>query len=198
MNRGVVKNKRDIAQRVHWMHALFLFFAAAILVRFGMLQFPGIQGKTVRGTAALFEEETIRERGEIFLQDRFGARTPLAMNKDFYTITADPRHVADKEGVAHSLSEILDVPYAAVMNKLSKENDPYEVIATKVDGVVAERIIALNFDGIHFEATRGRYYPYQRMASHLSGFLGVKGDAQAGQYGLEGVYDDILGGAGGD
>ncbi|MEK7493987.1 MAG: penicillin-binding protein 2 [Patescibacteria group bacterium] len=192
MTSGGGNNKQDTTQRVRWMRALFLFFAAAILIRFGILQLPGTLARSARGTASSFEEEIVRERGEIFLQDRFGALTPLAMNKDLYTVTADPRHIVDAEGVARSLSEILGLPYEVIMSKLSKENDPYEVLATKVDSTVADRIKALTFDGIHFETTRGRYYPYQRMASHLAGFLGVKGGAQAGQYGLEGFYDDAL------
>lgn len=198
MKGGVVKHQQNTAQRVHWIFALFLFFAAAILVRFGTLQLGGMHAGAARGAgAALLEEEGVAsERGEIFLQDRFAARTPLAMNKDFYTITADPRHVADKEASARSLSEILGVPYESVMTKLSKENDPYEVLATKVASEVAERIMKFELAGIHFEATRGRYYPYQRMASHITGFLGVREDVRVGQYGLEGFYDDALGGGG--
>ncbi|MBI5913449.1 penicillin-binding protein 2 [Candidatus Azambacteria bacterium] len=193
-----MKHQQNTAQRVHWIFALFLFFAAAILVRFGTLQLGGMHAGAARGAgAALLEEEGVAsERGEIFLQDRFAARTPLAMNKDFYTITADPRHVADKEASARSLSEILGVPYESVMTKLSKENDPYEVLATKVASEVAERIMKFELAGIHFEATRGRYYPYQRMASHITGFLGVREDVRVGQYGLEGFYDDALGGGG--
>lgn len=192
MKGGLVKNQHTAAQRVHVMCVLFLFFAAGILIRFGTLQLAGLRVGKVYG-AIVSSPDEVRERGEIFLRDRFAARTPLAMNKDFYTITADPRHVINKETVARSLSSILEMPYESVMGRLSKENDPYEVIATKVDATVFERITKLGFDGIHFEVTRGRYYPYQRMASHLAGFLGVKDGVQTGQYGLEGFYNDALG-----
>lgn len=196
MKRGVVKYQPDTARRIQWIFAFFLFFAAAILVRFGMLQFSGMYEGAARGapTASFTEEDMAHERGEIFLHDRFGARTPLAMNKDFYIITADSRHVTDKETAARSLSEMLEVPYELISSKLSKENDPYEVLATKVARETAERIMKLELAGIHFEVKRGRYYPYQRMASHITGFLGVRGSANAGQYGLEGFYDDALGG----
>ena len=194
MKGGGVQHQQDSAQRVYWICALFLFFAGMILVRFGTLQFSGIHTGAARGARIMSFENgsSSRERGEIFLQDRFSVRTPLAMNKDFYTITADPRHVVDREAAARSLAEILAVPHESVRSKLLKENDPYEVLAAKVPSEIAERIKDLKLDGIHFEEERGRYYPYQRMASHITGFLGVRGDGRAGQYGLEGFYDDEL------
>ena len=191
MKGGGVQHQQDSAQRVYWICALFLFFAGMILVRFGTLQFSGRHTGAARGMS--FENgRSFHERGEIFLQDRFSVRTPLAMNKDFFTITADPRHVADKEMAARSLAEILGMPHESVTSKLLKENDPYEVLATKVPSEIAERIKDLKLDGIHFEMERGRYYPYQRMAAHITGFLGTRGDVRAGQYGLEGFYDDEL------
>lgn len=194
MKGGAAKHQQDTAQRVYWIFALFLFFAGAILVRFGTLQISGMNGGLSRGAGAVsFEEEGFGERGEIFLRDRFAALTPLAMNKDFYTITADPRHVDDKENIARSLSEMLAVLPEPIMGKLSKENDPYEILATKVPSEIAEQIMKRKFAGIHFEAERGRYYPYGRMASHVTGFLGVQGSDRLGQYGLEGYYDDALG-----
>ncbi|MCR4323103.1 MAG: penicillin-binding protein 2 [Candidatus Azambacteria bacterium] len=199
MKGGVVKNQPDVTKRVHWIFALFLFFAVAILVRFGTLQLSGVHIGGARGAGALSGDEggIARERGEIFLQDRFGVLTPLAMNKDFYTVTADSRHVTDKEHTARSLSEILTVPEDVVLSKLSKENDPYEILATKVTSEVADQIMKLAFDGIHLEVNRGRYYPYQSMASHVAGFLGMRASGPTGQYGLEGFYDDELEGGGG-
>lgn len=192
MKGGAAKHQSDTAQRVYWIFALFLFFAGVILVRFGTLQFTDIGKGMPRGAAAVSFEEGASERGEIFLQDRFAELTPLAMNKDFYTITADPRHIVDRENTARSLSEMLAVPYESVISKLSKEDDPYEILATKIPSEIAEQIMERKFVGIHFEVERGRYYPYGRMASHVTGFLGVQGSDRLGQYGLEGYYDDAL------
>jgi len=79
-----------------------------------------------------------------------------------------------------------------ILNKTSKQGDPYEVIAQRVEDEVANAINELNMKGIGVLAQKGRFYPYHNSASHLAGFLGIRGDRRIGQYGIEGFYENDL------
>lgn len=176
------------------MSALFLFFALILCIRFASLQLIDDEGRFVIKSAAAVSavaRETV-ERGEIFLQDRFGVLMPFAINKTLYTVSADPRKIQDPAGTADALARLLNMPAEGIAEKLQKKDDPYEIIASKVGADVMEKIQAEKIAGIYFESHHGRYYPYQRSGSHLTGFLGVRGEERVGQYGLEGYYEDAL------
>src|SRR3989337_2908554 len=49
------------------------------------------------------------ERGEIFVRDRFSAEKPLATNKAFFLVYAEPDKVDDPGRVANALSGILNL-----------------------------------------------------------------------------------------
>ena len=59
---------------------------------------------------------------------------------------------------------------------------------------VADKIEALNFDGVYLVKESKRYYPYEEMLSHVLGYVGI--DNQ-GLSGIELQYDDYLTGENG-
>jgi len=174
---------------------LFVFFSVAaflIAARFAYLQI--IRPEIYLGNLARagLVGDTGPERGEIFSRDRFSAEKPLAINKEFFLIYAEPDKVDDPERAADVLSEILGADREELFNKLTKQNDPYEVIAQKVPEDIGNRIKELGLKGVELLAQKWRYYPYENMAAHILGFVGMRGDEKAGQYGIEGFYDDEL------
>lgn len=76
--------------------------------------------------------------------------------------------------------------------KLSKKNDPYEVIKNKVDDATVEKIKQANIVGIEFINEKYRYYPEENVGSQVAGFVGYDGDQKVGRYGLEGFFNDEL------
>lgn len=191
-----MKNNGDtVAQRVNVIGALFLFFTLLLLVRFASLQVVDEDGRIVLKSAASavsVPSPDSGDRGEIFLKDRFGVLMPFAVNKLLYTVSADPRRIDDPAQTAHALSDIVGIPADIIVEKLSKKDDPYEVIASKVSDDVAEKIKQLKIAGIHLASESARHYPYERSGSHLAGFLGIRGERRIGQYGIEGYYNDAL------
>lgn len=76
--------------------------------------------------------------------------------------------------------------------KLSKKNDPYEPIKSKVDEDVLKKIMDLKIAGIDYIMEDFRYYPEKNIGSQILGFVSGNGGEKHGQYGLEGFFDEEL------
>lgn len=104
-----------------------------------------------------------------------------------------------REMIASGLSEILGVEEMTILERLAKTNRQYEVIKTKVEEDVAERVRQFISDnklsgGIRLDPTTKRYYPNGALAAHVLGFVN---DDNEGAYGLEAMYDEELSGEAG-
>jgi len=85
--------------------------------------------------------------------------------------------------------------YQILLNKLSKEDDPYEPLKRKVTDEKAEEVKRANLKGIHILRERFRFYPEAETAGHITGFVSANDDATfTGKYGAEGNNEEILAG----
>jgi len=125
---------------------------------------------------------------------------PEAELEDFIP---DPELIPAAEVVDQLNSEVvesniaepaLDPDYIAMINRLSKRDDPYEPL---LKGVIKKDIEVLeknNLAGIYWVSVPSRYYLDKEISSHTLGFFSTLSDVKKGQYGLEGYWDDILSG----
>lgn len=147
-------------------------------------------------------QQILPSRGEIFFQDYSYAREksdeerliPFATNKKFPQVYVVPNEVSasEREAVAKGLAFALEIDEREIMQKLQKENDPYEPVKRKLDNEVVQELKELNLIGVHFQDEDWRYYPYGDYAGPVSGFVGFIGYERVGQYGLEGYYNKNL------
>jgi cell division protein FtsI/penicillin-binding protein 2 len=139
-------------------------------------------------------------RGEMFMKDKHtnsDSRSllfPIAINKDYWTIYAVPKEIKEKEEAVTKLSPFLNISEEELKKKISKLNDPYELLKNKVDEESYNKIKDLNIDGVYFRKENWRYFPAGEMACHLVGFVGFNGDEKVGRYGLEEYYEEELSG----
>lgn len=136
-------------------------------------------------------------RGEIFMKNKSAEDPrlsffPVAVNKDFWNIAVVPKEIEEKEEMVQNLAFLLGVGEEILRQKINKENDPYELIKSKVEQSLVDEIKALNLRGILFEKEGWRYYPNDNLICHLIGFLGIDNDKKVGRYGVEGYYEKIL------
>jgi len=143
-------------------------------------------------------------RGEIFMQDLSISRRsnedaycPLAINKDFEEVYIIPKKIQelsmqDREKLADELSLLINLDKEIILQRMNKENDPYEPLIKKADLEIVEKIKNLNIDGLEISLKEWRYYPNNELASHLIGFVGMIEEGNIGQYGLEGYYENKL------
>jgi len=144
------------------------------------------------------------QRGEIFMQDLSVSRRngedaycSLAINKEFEEIYIVPKEIQklsieDREKLVSELSLLLDLDKEIILQRINKEDDPYEPLVNKADPKVVDKIKELNIEGLETSLKEWRYYPNNELASHLIGFVGMTEDGNVGQYGLEGYYENEL------
>lgn len=127
------------------------------------------------------------DRGKIV--DRNGK--VLADNITTTSLVVIPNQIKDKESTAKALSEILNSDYEDMLKHISKKTSIERVHpeGRRLSYDIAEKIDALNIDGVYLVKESKRYYPYNTLLSHVLGYVGI--DNQ-GLSGLELYYDEYL------
>ena len=176
---------------------LLLFFFSALFgilaTRLFLLQIVGHRAYAAMAARQhRVRTEIAPERGAIYVRDKTGARIPIATVRTFTNIAVSPREVAEPEAVVSVLIEALGVDAASLAAVLSKHDDPYEIIARKVNAATANRIALRNLKGVHLEEEVRRWYPYDSLAAHVIGFTGVEYGKEEGRYGIERYYEHEL------
>lgn len=132
------------------------------------------------------------DRGRIL--DRNGV--VLADNITTTSLVLIPNQITDKEKASTLLAEILDVTKEEMDKHVYKETSIERVHpeGRQLSYEVADKIDALELDGVYLVKESKRYYPYGTTLSHVLGYVGI--DNQ-GLSGLELEYDDYLTGENG-
>lgn len=180
------------------MRLILVFFLAACLILVGRLFQMSIvrHQQYVRLASRQYgvTKELSSERGVIFAVDKRGEAIPLALNKTYKILIASPRIIEDGEGAAAAAAEAFGLDPDDLRQKFSRRDDPYVVIARKIEPEAAERFAGRRLTGMSFEDDVRRVYPHGRLASNLLGFVGADpGDAK-GKYGLERILNEELSG----
>jgi cell division protein FtsI (penicillin-binding protein 3) len=133
------------------------------------------------------------KRGDIL--DRRGR--VLATSVDADTIYAVPTAIDDAADAAKKICDALRDCDAkdrqAIVEKLGQKR-AFAYVKRQVAPDQAERVAALNLDGIGFMKESKRFYPNKELAAHLLGWVGVD---NTGLSGLEYTYDPQIRGKAG-
>ena len=191
--------KKFINWRTNIILIFFVIFGAAIVSRLFFLQI--LEGKLFQAQALgqqVAFNSVIGQRGQIFCQNSqekkgsegSGELKSLAINKDSWTISVNPKDILDKEVFAEKLSQNIGETKEQILLELNSQN-PYVVLKKGLSSEESDKIKALNLKGLSWENIPDRFYPQGELASQALGFLG---GSNSGQYGIEGYYEDVLGG----
>ncbi len=132
------------------------------------------------------------DRGKIL--DRNGK--VIASNVTTAGLVLIPNQIEDKELVAKTLAEILNVEYDEMIRHVSKKTSIERVHpeGRGLDYSIADKIDSYQFDGVYLVKESKRYYIYDDVLAHVIGYVGI--DNQ-GLSGIELLYDDYLTGTDG-
>ncbi len=127
------------------------------------------------------------QRGDIL--DANGIR--LATNQPSARVWAIRPQIEDVPALAAVLAPILGQTTTELMDLMNQPDLEWVSIARQVAPDVLETLTALNLPGIYLEPVPGRVYPSGSFAAHIIGFTNID---HIGNYGIEGFYDQTIGG----
>lgn len=128
-------------------------------------------------------------RGQIYA---LNGSTPveMVMNEKVYTVFADPVTVNDKAKVVETLRAVAGGNVRTDFDKLLDKTDTrYQILATKLTRVQADKLKAANLHGIGFQENSQRVYPEGALGAQILGFVNAAGQ---GNYGVESYLNDEL------
>lgn len=131
-------------------------------------------------------------RGRILTNDN----VTIADNTTTVSLVVIPNQIKNKDDVIKDLSKILNVKEEKISEHVNKSSS-VEIVhpeGRQLSFDIADKINALNYEGVYLLKEGKRYYPYDTLLSHTIGYVGI--DNQ-GLSGLELKYDEYLTGASG-
>lgn len=142
------------------------------------------------------EKTILPKRGDIYLSAKNGESPKLvATNVDKNLVFAVAKDIESLEATAQMLSPILKIPAKDLKTRMESGNQNYLPLKKQLTEEESTQIKELGIKGIYLAAEDVRYYPEKTLASHVLGFLGFKGTERAGQYGIEGKFEQQLAGS---
>ncbi len=136
--------------------------------------------------------QSVFDRGTIFFQTKDGDRIAAATLQSGFTLSINPKLLKNDADVYEKINVILPLNKADFLAKANKKTDPFEEIAKHVSTEIGLKIDALDIAGVNLYKDRWRFYPGEKLAAQVLGFMSFKGDEYKAQYGLERQYNSIL------
>lgn len=134
------------------------------------------------------------KRGLIYALDGL-TPIPLVMNQVVYTVFADPQTTKDDKKIIDVIKRIAGGNAKSDLQALlNKKDSRYQILATKISRVQADKIKSENLNGIGFQEETQRVYPEGSLAAQTLGFVDYSG---FGRYGVESGLEDQLQGVDG-
>ncbi|MEI7918107.1 MAG: penicillin-binding protein 2 [Candidatus Saccharibacteria bacterium] len=115
---------------------------------------------------------------------------PLVMNQTVYTVFADPQTTKDDAKIIGTIKRVAGGNARAdLQSLLNKKDSRYQILATKITRVQADKIKSEKLNGIGFQEESQRVYPESSLAAQTLGFVDNGG---VGRYGVEDKLNDRL------
>lgn len=135
-------------------------------------------------------------RGKIYVKDSYDTNKyfPVALNEPSYQLLIVPKSVKNPKTSAEQIGPIINMDIDEIYNKINNSKPYIPPIAKKLTKEQAKKIEDLSLEGILLIPEEWRYYPENRMLSHVLGYVDWEGK---GQYGIEDYWNDDLSGTAG-
>lgn len=119
----------------------------------------------------------------------------LADNNDTYTVFVRKKAVDDVKEIVATLSQVLEMDYNFVYERLTTTKSSEVTIKKQVDKQKISKLLEKGFNGVYYSRDNSRAYPYNDFLTNVLGFTSTDGK---GQSGLELYYDKYLSGINGE
>lgn len=175
-------------RRINVLMLAFVLLFGLILFRTFSIQVVNSQAFGAQAVAERMQENTVpARRGDIL--DSNGVR--LATNVPADRVSAIVSLIEDKHDVAVKLSPLIGRPAADIEDALNQPGLEWVLLARRLSPEASAMIEAMDIEGIVLDPEPRRVYPADAFAAHVLGFANYDHE---GNYGIEGWYDDLVGG----
>lgn len=192
------KKSSSSDKRINVIAVLFLVAGGLIISRLFFIQVVNSDDYKVLAKDQLenlsFITSREESRGRIFFQEKNGGLITAADQKQGFFLAINPTSLDKPKEALFSLSPIVEINEDDFLKRAAKKDDPFEVVAHRLDENQAKKIKEMGLKGVNIFPEDWRFYPADNLASHILGFVGFEGDKLTGRYGLEKYYEDALSG----
>jgi cell division protein FtsI/penicillin-binding protein 2 len=185
-----MKLKLQKGSRSKILAAIIISLMAIFVVRLFYLQI--IQHSYYVGLA---NKEQIKrltipaKRGIIYALDG-QTPVPLVMNQTVFIVFADPQMTVDNDKIVETIKKVAGGNARSNLNLLLEKKDSrYQILATRITRVQADKIKSEKLKGIGFQQESQRVYPEGSLAAQTLGFVDF---GSVGRYGIEGKMNERL------
>ncbi len=184
---------KKIDERIKLLFLIMLLLFIFIILRVFYIQMIDYK-KLNKYASDLWSRDLPIEANRGLILDRNGV--VLADNLTTTSLVLIPNQIKNKKEVTQKLADILGVTFEEMKIHVYKKTSIERVHpeGRRLSYDIAEKIAALEFDGVYLVKEAKRYYPYGNILSHSLGYVGI--DNQ-GLSGLELQYDKYLTGKSG-
>jgi len=183
------QNEADYSVRRRFVLLVLLFAMSILIIRAVDLQVMDRQFLQRRAEAQYIREVPVSSyRGMIL--DRHGE--PLAISTPVQSVGMDPRQFHAEPSQRLKLAKLLGLSPARIDRLANRKGGRrFGYLKRRINPALAEKVTALQLEGVYCKSEYRRYYPAGEVTAHLVGFTNVD---DAGQEGLELAYDEWLSG----
>lgn len=191
----VAKKNHNVLQKRIAVVVIFLFvcFGLIVLRLFHLQVISAKDYKAMAEDQHTFQSKLAANRGEIKVTDKFsleGYTVATTISKK--TVFAVPSDILDPLTTAKSLAEVLKIDEKEILEKISDKSKKYVPLKRQLTPEEEDAVKALKLTGVGMDPETFRFYPDKNFLSQVLGFVGYKGDAKEGLYGLERYFEDDL------
>lgn len=181
--------------RINLFFVVVLIVSSLILYRLFVLSYVRHSAYLRTATAQKENIVNVLARGSIYLKDPLSNNLFLAAtNKKFplaFVVPAKVDWTTDGEKVSQ-LADILKTDKDLILKTIQTKQNSSKVLARRLEVGQVEQIKKLNLKGLGISYETDRFYPAQKLAANVIGFLGYDSNGRSGQYGIESYYDKEL------
>lgn len=181
--------------RINLFFVLVLIVSSLILYRLFVLSY--VRHSVYFRTATAQKENIVNvlARGSIYLEDPLSNNLFLATaNKKFplaHVVPAKTDWGTNDEKISQ-VADILKIEKDFILKNIQTKQNSSRVLARRLEVGQVEQIKKLNFKGLGISYETDRFYPAQKLAANVIGFLGYDSKGRSGQYGVESYYNNEL------
>ncbi len=180
--------KENLKKKVKYYKFFVYFIMIAIIGKLGYIQIINYENVNKLANESWNRSFPLNaSRGVIYDRNN----NELASNIASMSLYVIPRQIVNKELCASQLSNIIDISYDKLLEKISKNTSIVKIFpeGKNLDENTCKKIASLRLDGVYLVYDNKRYYPYNELLAHSIGFVGIDNQGLAG---LESKYDELL------